>query len=100
MPKFYPTEQHLLSNGIPVILQHSDTPAAATYWWVRTGSADERGGVPADIADRFPRARLVESATLPYLMLNPAVPPLHVGIAVVDPRDDFHTAADERPAVR
>ena len=67
--------------------------------WLWNG-ADERGGVPADIADRFPRARLVESATLPYLMLNPAVPPLHVGIAVVDPRDDFHTAADERPAVR
>src|SRR3954464_15974353 len=30
-----------LSNGIPVILQHSDGPVAATYWWVSTGSADE-----------------------------------------------------------
>ena len=34
-------EQLLLSNGIPVILQHSDGPVAATYWWVSTGSADE-----------------------------------------------------------
>src|SRR3954471_13264654 len=30
-----------LSNGIPVILQHFDGAVAATYWWVRTGSADE-----------------------------------------------------------
>ena len=42
MAKFHPTEQLVLSNGIPVILQHSDTAAAATYWWVRAGSADER----------------------------------------------------------
>ena len=35
-------EQLLLSNGIPVILQHYESPVAATYWWVRTGSADEK----------------------------------------------------------
>lgn len=33
-----------LSNGIPVILQHDDSPVAATYWWVKAGSADERKG--------------------------------------------------------
>lgn len=37
----HPPEQLHLSNGIPVILQHYDGPAAATYWWVNTGSADE-----------------------------------------------------------
>jgi zinc protease len=31
-----------LSNGIPVILQHNDSPVASIYWWVQTGSADER----------------------------------------------------------
>jgi zinc protease len=34
-------EQHELSNGIPVILQHYDGPVAATYWWNKVGSADE-----------------------------------------------------------
>ncbi len=34
-------EEFLLSNGIPVILQHYDGEVAATYWWVKTGSADE-----------------------------------------------------------
>ena len=34
-------EQIELSNGIPVILQHTDSPVAASYWWVKTGSADE-----------------------------------------------------------
>lgn len=34
-------EEVLLSNGIPVILQHYDGPVAATYWWNRVGSADE-----------------------------------------------------------
>lgn len=41
MPKFFQPEQIYLSNGIPVILQNYDAPVAATYWWVRTGSADE-----------------------------------------------------------
>ncbi len=31
-----------LSNGIPVILQNYDSEVAATYWWIRAGSADER----------------------------------------------------------
>lgn len=30
-----------LSNGIPVVMQHYDGAVAATYWWNRTGSADE-----------------------------------------------------------
>ncbi len=34
-------EETRLSNGIPVIFQHFDGAVAATYWWVRTGSADE-----------------------------------------------------------
>jgi zinc protease len=34
-------EQAVLSNGIPVILQNYEGTVAATYWWVRTGSADE-----------------------------------------------------------
>ena len=41
MPKLIKPEQIHLSNGIPVILQHYDGPVAATYWWIRTGSADE-----------------------------------------------------------
>ncbi len=41
MTKIFKPEQIELSNGIPVILQHLDSPAAATYWWVKTGSADE-----------------------------------------------------------
>ena len=41
MAKLYQPEQLQLSNGIPVILQHYDGPVAATYWWVKTGSADE-----------------------------------------------------------
>ncbi|MGZ3708760.1 MAG: M16 family metallopeptidase, partial [Bdellovibrionota bacterium] len=41
MTKLHEPEQLTLSNGIPVILQHYDAPVAATYWWVRTGSADE-----------------------------------------------------------
>lgn len=31
-----------LSNGIPVILQNFDSEVSAVYWWVKTGSADER----------------------------------------------------------
>lgn len=31
-----------LSNGIPVVLQNFDSPVASVYWWVKTGSADER----------------------------------------------------------
>jgi zinc protease len=41
MATLHKPEQLLLSNGIPVILQHYDGPVAATYWWVKTGSADE-----------------------------------------------------------
>jgi zinc protease len=41
MAKLAKPEQHVLSNGIPVVLQNYDGPVAATYWWVRTGSADE-----------------------------------------------------------
>lgn len=41
MPKLFQPEQIQLSNGIPVILQHYDSPVAATYWWIKTGSADE-----------------------------------------------------------
>ncbi len=41
MTKLFQPEQIKLSNGIPVILQHSDSSVAATYWWVKTGSADE-----------------------------------------------------------
>ena len=35
------TEVVYLSNGIPVILQNYEGAVAATYWWNRTGSADE-----------------------------------------------------------
>lgn len=41
MPKIFQPEQLELSNGIPVILQHCESPVAATYWWIKTGSADE-----------------------------------------------------------
>jgi len=41
MMKIFQPEQIELSNGIPVILQHIDSPVAASYWWVKTGSADE-----------------------------------------------------------
>jgi zinc protease len=41
MAKLAKPEQHVLSNGIPVVLQDYDGPVAATYWWVKTGSADE-----------------------------------------------------------
>ena len=41
MTKIFQPEQIELSNGIPVILQHVDSPVAASYWWVKTGSADE-----------------------------------------------------------
>jgi zinc protease len=41
MPKLFQPEQIQLSNGIPVILQHYDSPVAATYWWIKTGSGDE-----------------------------------------------------------
>lgn len=41
MAKLFQPEQVQLSNGIPVILQHYESPVAATYWWVKTGSADE-----------------------------------------------------------
>jgi zinc protease len=41
MQKLIAPDEVFLSNGIPVILQHYEGPVAATYWWVRTGSADE-----------------------------------------------------------
>lgn len=41
MSKAHRPETHFLSNGIPVIFQHTENPVAATYWWNRTGSADE-----------------------------------------------------------
>lgn len=41
MTKLLQPEQIELSNGIPVVLQHLDSPAASSYWWVKTGSADE-----------------------------------------------------------
>lgn len=41
MPRLFQPEEITLSNGISVILQHYDGAVAATYWWVRTGSADE-----------------------------------------------------------
>lgn len=34
-------EEFQLSNGLPVIFQHFDGLVAATYWWIRVGSADE-----------------------------------------------------------
>jgi len=36
-----PFEEVRLSNGIPVLLQHFEGPAAATYWWINVGSCDE-----------------------------------------------------------
>ena len=44
MAKFHRPVHHTLSNGIPVVLQHYDGAVAATYWWVKTGSADEGKG--------------------------------------------------------
>lgn len=41
MSKLIAPEEIILSNGIPVVLQHYEGSVAATYWWVRTGSADE-----------------------------------------------------------
>lgn len=67
--------------------------------WLRNGAGDQ-DRVPEDIARRFPRARLVETVDLPYHMLHPAVPLLRVGIAIVDPRGELRTAANERPAAR
>jgi zinc protease len=43
MSKPFTPEVVHLSNGIPVILQNYEGPVAATYWWVKTGSADEIG---------------------------------------------------------
>jgi zinc protease len=41
MSRLVQPEQRVLSNGLPVILQHHDGLVAASYWWVRVGSADE-----------------------------------------------------------
>ena len=35
-------EEHFLSNGIPVIIQHIDGPVGTFHWWNLTGSADEK----------------------------------------------------------
>jgi zinc protease len=35
-------EEHFLSNGIPVILQHVDGPVGTFHWWNLTGSTDEQ----------------------------------------------------------
>jgi zinc protease len=43
MSKPFTPEEVLLSNGIPVIFQNYEGSVAATYWWVKTGSADEVG---------------------------------------------------------
>src|SRR4051812_11908671 len=37
-------EEHRLSNGIPVILQHLEGQVGTCYWWNQVGSADERRG--------------------------------------------------------
>jgi zinc protease len=42
MSKVLRPEELQLSNGMPVILQNYDGPVASIYWWVKTGSADER----------------------------------------------------------
>jgi zinc protease len=34
-------EEHILSNGIPVILQHVDGPVGTFHWWNIVGSTDE-----------------------------------------------------------
>jgi len=44
MPKNSKCELATLSNKIPVIFQHKNGPAAAVYWWVRSGSCDELSG--------------------------------------------------------
>lgn len=36
------TEELRLSNGIPVLLHHTEGQVAAIYWWVQAGSADEK----------------------------------------------------------
>lgn len=42
MSKLLQPELLSLSNGIPVVLQNNDSPVASIYWWVQTGSADEK----------------------------------------------------------
>ncbi len=37
----YKPEEIFLSNGIPVILQHVDSPVGTFHWWNMTGSTDE-----------------------------------------------------------
>ncbi len=41
MAKFHRPQITRLSNGIPVVLQHYDGTAAASYWWIKSGSTDE-----------------------------------------------------------
>jgi zinc protease len=42
MSKLLSPELLTLSNGIPVVLQHNDSPVASIYWWNQVGSADEK----------------------------------------------------------
>ena len=40
--KNFKPEEHYLSNGIPVILQHLDGSVGTFHWWNLTGSTDEK----------------------------------------------------------
>ncbi len=42
MSNFDKPEEYVLSNGIPVILQHLNGPVGTFHWWNLTGSTDER----------------------------------------------------------
>lgn len=42
MSKLFTPEELTLSNGIPVLFQNFDGPVASIYWWINTGSADEK----------------------------------------------------------
>ncbi|RYZ66940.1 MAG: insulinase family protein, partial [Proteobacteria bacterium] len=42
MSKLFTPEEIKLSNGMPVIFQNFDGPVASIYWWISTGSADEK----------------------------------------------------------
>lgn len=44
MAKLYSPEEWVLSNGMPVILQHLEGEVGALYWWNQVGSADEKRG--------------------------------------------------------
>ena len=42
MSNTHKPEEYVLSNGIPVILQHIDAPVGTFHWWNLTGSTDEK----------------------------------------------------------